>query len=144
MASDADIAPGGPARPTRVLVVDDHVLFAEMLCKAISSEPTFECVGRAQSASDAYEMVAELRPDVVTMDLQMPEVDGIAATAELMALDPDLLVLILTAHAVGSRMNEVRESGAVGVVLKDGSLATVIGAIGGARHGTFQLAPGII
>ncbi len=135
---------GRGADPIRVLVVDDHPVFAEMLSRAISSDPALECVGHAQSASHAYDMVAELRPDVVTMDLQMPEIDGIAATTHLMARQPDLLILILTAHAVGARMDAVRESGAVGVVLKDGALATILGAIGGARRGTFQLAPGII
>jgi DNA-binding NarL/FixJ family response regulator len=144
MSGNADVAPGGTARPTRVLVVDDHPVFAEMLSMAISSDPLYECVGHAQSAAEAYWLVAQHSPDVVTMDLQMPEVDGIAATAHLMAHHPDLLILILTAHAVGSRMNEVRESGAVGVVIKDGSLATILGAIGSARHGTFQLAPSII
>lgn len=136
-------ATSGATGTTRVLVVDDHQFFAEMLCRAISSEPSLECVGRAESASDAYPLVAELRPDVVTMDLQMPQVDGIAATAHLMARHPNLRILILTADAVKGRMSAVRECGAVGVVLKDGSLATILGAIGGARHGTFQLAPGI-
>ena len=139
----SNATPEGSMGPTRVLVVDDHQVFAEMLCMAISSEPSMECVGRAESASDAYQLVAELRPDVVTMDLQMPQVDGIAATTHLMARHPDLRILILTAHQVRGRMSAVQESGAVGVVLKDGSLATILGAIGGARHGTFQLAPGI-
>ena len=144
MTGQVSAVPGVAPNLTRVLVVDDHLVFAEMLSRAISSEPAFNCVGHAQSAALAYAMVGELRPDVVTMDLQMPQVDGIEATAHLMARYPDLRILILTAHAVGSRMSEVREAGAVGVVLKDGSLATILRAIGTARHGTFQLAPSII
>ena len=136
-------ASGRGVEPIRVLVVDDHPVFAEMLSMAISSDPTFDCVGHAQSAFDAYAMVAELRPEVVTMDLQMPQVDGIAATAHLMAHHPDLLILILTSHSLRGRMDAVRESGAVGVIPKDGSMGTILTAIGSARRDTFQLAPGI-
>jgi DNA-binding NarL/FixJ family response regulator len=132
-----------PPDTVRVLVVDDHVQFAQMLCQAISSEPGFDCLGPVHNATDAYRLAAEVRPHVVIMDLQMPGIDGIAATAHLTALYPDLLVVFLTAHAVNGRMDEARRSGAAGLIMKDGSLATVLGAIHGARRGAFEIFPAV-
>jgi DNA-binding NarL/FixJ family response regulator len=131
--------PDGTTSRLRVLVVDDHPKFAEMLSHAIAAEPEFDCVGHVQSAAEAYRVVEEQHPDVVTMDLHMPNVDGIAATAYLTGRHPDLLVLVLTAHRVNGRMNEVRDSGAVGLILKDASLATVFRAIRSGRRGAFEL-----
>lgn len=135
MSSHSD----GASDRLRVLVVDDHVVFAEMLSQAIAAEPEFDCLGHVQTAADAYRVVEEQQPHVVTMDLHMPRIDGITATAYLTERHPNLLVLVLTAHSVGGRLDEVRNAGAVGVILKDGSLGTVLGAIRSARHGAFDL-----
>ena len=137
-------APEAPGRPRRVLVVDDHVVFAELLSMAFDAEPGLECVGHAQSAEAAYRLVEELHPDVVTMDLQLPETDGLTATAHLVEQHPDLLVLILTAHAARGLVARVADSGAVGVVPKDGSVANVLSAIRSARRGVLLLPPDLV
>src|SRR6187551_3282629 len=88
-----------PEERTRVLVVDDHRTFAELLARALDAECDIECVGHAQDSGQAIAAVERLRPDVVLMDVHLPDRDGIYTTAELVREHPDLKVLILTAHA---------------------------------------------
>ena len=71
------------AAPLRVMVVDDHQTFADLLSLALSSEPDLQCIGTAGSAAEAVAMAAELRPDIVVMDIEMPRQDGLAATRRL-------------------------------------------------------------
>jgi DNA-binding NarL/FixJ family response regulator len=105
--SDVDVV-------TRVLVVDDHRTFAELLSRALDAEGDLKCVGYAKDAAEARELVAELHPDIVLMDLEMPDQDGISATAELVRKHPDLKVLILTAHAGEREMARAGAAGASG------------------------------
>ena len=88
-----------PVGRTSVLVVDDHRTFAELLARALDAESDLECVGHAQDSGEALDAVERLRPDVVLMDVHLPDRDGICTTAELVRDHPDLKVLILTAHA---------------------------------------------
>jgi DNA-binding NarL/FixJ family response regulator len=81
-----------------VLVVDDHKTFADLLSLALSSEPDLDCVGTAGSAAEAVAMAAELKPDIVVMDIEMPRQDGLAATRRLREVVPDLVIVVVTAH----------------------------------------------
>lgn len=133
-----------PAEPvartrTRVLVVDDHRTFAELLSRALDAEPDLECVGHAQNAMQAVEAVARLAPDIVLMDLRLPDQDGIATAAELTARDPDIKVLILTAHASPAELTRAGAAGASGFLAKDGSLDDVLDALRTAHRGSLVL-----
>ena len=88
--------------------------------------------------------VPALQPDVVIMDLQLPDRDGISTTADLMRSHPDLKVLILTAHAGPSEMARAGAAGASGFLTKDGALTDVLDALRGARRGSLILPPSVI
>ena len=81
-----------------IVVVDDHKVFAELLAMALTREPDLLCVGHAQTVEEGMALVESLRPDIVIMDVQLGDGDGIAATAELSERFPDLRVVVLTAH----------------------------------------------
>src|SRR5712675_122397 len=81
-----------------VLVVD-HLTFAELLALALDADPSLKYLGHARTAKEAVEFVTRYRPDVVLMDVQLPDVDGITTTERLLAEYPDLRVVVLTAHA---------------------------------------------
>ncbi len=143
MTADAD-EPDGEARVTRVLVVDDHRTFAELLSRALDAEPDLTCVGYAQDSAEAVQLVPELAPDIVIMDLQLPDRDGITTTAELMRTHPDLKVLILTAHAGPNEMARAGAAGASGFLTKDGALTDVLDALRSARRGSLILPPSVL
>src|SRR5690242_21866699 len=89
---------GESPSPLRVMVVDDHQTFADLLSLALSSEPDLECIGTAGSAAEAVAVAAELRPDVVVMDIEMPRQDGLAATRRLREVLPTVVIVVVTAH----------------------------------------------
>jgi DNA-binding NarL/FixJ family response regulator len=129
---------------TRVLVVDDHRTFAELLSRALDAEPDLSCVGYAADAAEARELVVQLQPDIVLMDLEMPDQDGISATSELIRQHANLKVLILTAHAGEREMARAGAAGASGFLAKDGSLTDVLDALRNARRGSLILPPSVV
>ena len=143
------VLPEGSQVPTsaermRVLVVDDHQTFAELLSRALDAESDLECVGHAQDSSEALAAVARLHPDVVLMDVHLPDRDGIRTTAELVRRHPDLKILILTAHASLADIERAATSGACGFLAKDGSLADVLHGLRTARRGSLILPDGLL
>lgn len=132
------------AAPMRVLVVDDHRTFAELLSLALDAEPDLECVGHAQTSAEALECAARLRPDVILMDLRLPDQDGISTTAELTSRDPDVKVLILTAHATSAEFSRAAAAGASGFLAKDGALTEVLTALRTAHRGSLVLPPTVV
>jgi DNA-binding NarL/FixJ family response regulator len=135
---------GPPATPTRVLVVDDHRTFAELLARALDAEPDLTCVGHSLNAEDGISAAIRLAPDIVLMDLQLPDRDGISATSELTSRDPELKVLILTAHASPIEMTRAGTAGASGFLAKDGSLDDVLSALRTARRGSLILPAAVL
>jgi DNA-binding NarL/FixJ family response regulator len=128
----------------RVLVVDDHVVFAELLSMALDSEPDLACVGHAQTVSEAIRLADLLQPDLVTMDVQLPDGDGITATSTLRARHPELRVVILTAHAEQHLVSRAADAGASGILPKDGSVADILAAVRSARSGSLIVPPGLL
>lgn len=124
---------------SRVLVVDDHQTFAELLAQALDAEADLDCVGYARNAAEARVAVRQLAPDIVLMDLRLPDMDGISATADLRRDYPDLTVLILTAHAGPAELTRAGLAGASGFLAKDGSLSDVLDALRSARAGSLVL-----
>lgn len=108
------------ARHIRVLIADDSLVAREMLSQILSSDPHIEVVGQACDGDEAVKMVAELKPDLVTMDIHMPGLDGLAATEQIMAYNPTpILVVSSSVYAEGmGRAFDALELGALEVIKK--------------------------
>lgn len=117
------------ARAARVLVVDDQTLFRTGLASLLAGDERVEVVGQAADGADAVEQAGRLKPDVVLMDVKMPNVDGIEATRQIVQAVPGVHVLILTTFETDSQVIQALKAGASGYVLKDSSIAAIISSI---------------
>ena len=113
----------------RVLIADDHLLFAEALEAILGSEPELEVVGRAADGREALALVRSLEPDVVLMDISMPVMDGFEAAAEIAKLARKPAVLMLSGSNASQDIDRARRSGASGYVTKDAIAARLVAAI---------------
>lgn len=127
----------------RVLLADDQALFREALRTLISLQPDLEVVGEAANGKEALSMAATLHPNVVLMDLQMPIVNGVAATRQLHAEQPDCRVIALTTFDEDEYVFECLRAGAVGYLLKDAPSETLFAAIRAAARGESFLQPSV-
>jgi DNA-binding NarL/FixJ family response regulator len=114
---------------TRVLLVDDHPLFLDGVRAALASTPGLEVVGEAHSVAEAHVAAAEHRPDVVLMDLNLPDGSGIDATRDLLAAHPDLHVLVITMSAEDDAVVAAMRNGARGYVVKGAGRADLVQAV---------------
>jgi two-component system response regulator NreC len=112
--------------PVRVLVVDDHPAFREALSSALDLVPDIEVAGQAGGGIAALTEAEQLDPDIVIMDLSMPDLSGIEAMRRIHELRPDLPVVILTAHADDGVEREAREAGASGFLAKGTGLRDLV------------------
>jgi DNA-binding NarL/FixJ family response regulator len=110
----------------RVLVVDDHPAFRRALTSALRMVDDIEVAGEADGGIDATVQAAEIQPDLVIMDLSMPDLSGIDAMKVIHRSDPDLPVVILTAHADPGIEREAREAGASGFLAKGSALEDLV------------------
>ncbi|MFD0201938.1 MULTISPECIES: response regulator [Saccharothrix] len=129
--------------PVRVLIVDDQALFREALATLLEVQPGIEVVGEAGDGEQAVRLCAELRPDVVLMDLRMPVLDGIAATDRLRVEQPGVRVLALTTFDDDADVFAAVRAGALGYLLKDVSSARLVEALVAARRGESVLQPSV-
>jgi len=113
----------------RVLIADDHVLFAEALQAILGGDRRFEVVGLARDGAQAVELAESAKPDVVLMDISMPVKDGFEATHELLERRPGLSVLMLTGSDSRSDVDRARIAGAAGYVTKDKIASELIDAV---------------
>jgi len=113
----------------RVLIADDHRLFAEALEVILSGDSRISVVGRAADGEEAVRLAQELRPDVVLMDISMPVKDGIEAAREIHATNSDASILMLTGSNSRSDVDGARRAGAAGYVTKDRIASELIDAI---------------
>ncbi len=104
--------------PLRVLIADDHPIVREGLRAVLAALPDFELVGAAASGREAVDLAARCRPDVIVMDLHMPELDGVAATRQVLAARPQVAVLILTMYDDDEMLAGALGAGARGYLLK--------------------------
>jgi two-component system, NarL family, nitrate/nitrite response regulator NarL len=116
-------------QPIRVLIVDDHRLFAEALEAILAAESRIEIVGRARNGAEALEMVLDLNPDVVLMDISMPVMDGVEATRRIRDARPEACVLMLTGSNAVADVDRSRDAGAAGYVTKDRIASEPVDAI---------------
>ena len=116
----------------RLVIADDHALFRRGLCETIDAEQDMQVVAEAADGEEVVRLTRELRPhglDLVLMDLEMPRLDGIAATRQLLAGDPDLSVVILTVSTLDSDLFEAARLGAVGFLSKRLSGPAIVRAL---------------
>lgn len=125
----------------RVLLVDDHNVVRSGLSAFLTAFDDLNLVGEANNGREAVKKAAELSPDVVLMDLVMPEMDGAEATAEILERDPDLKVIALTSFKEKDLIERVMEAGAIGYLLKNVGADELAQAIRDAVEGKPTLAP---
>jgi DNA-binding NarL/FixJ family response regulator len=130
-------------RRVRVLIADDHPVVRTGLWGMLDGQQDFEVVGEAQNGEEAMEMTERLNPDVVLMDLRMPDLDGVAATARIRERHPQARVLVLTTSDSGADILRAVEAGATGYVLKDAPREELYEAIRLAAQGKPLLAPDV-
>lgn len=115
--------------PVRIVVVDDQTLFRSGLARLLDEDPRIEVIGQAENGASAVEVVGKLQPDVVLMDVKMPEVDGIEATRRILAESPGVRVLILTTFDADNSIIQALKAGAAGYVLKDSEADAIVSSI---------------
>ena len=125
----------------RVLVVDDHVIVRDGLAQVLASADDIELVGTAANGLEALAAVATLQPDVVLMDLSMPEMDGVSATSRIAADNPGVRVLVLTSFSDQSRIMNALKAGADGYLLKHAEPHEIVSAIRSVHEGGSPLDP---
>ncbi len=128
----------------RVLLADDQALFREALTTLLEVQPGIQVVGEAANGEEAVRASAAARPDVVLMDLRMPVLDGIAATARLRTEQPDVRVIALTTFDDDEDVLAALRAGAVGYLLKDVSAARLVEALVAAARGETVLQPSVV
>lgn len=116
-------------RAIRTLVVDDQTLFRTGLTSLLSEDERVEVVGQAVDGADALKQAAKVKPDVVLMDIRMPNMDGIEATRQIIESVPGTKVLVLTTFETDSQVIQALKAGASGYVLKDSSAAAIVSSI---------------
>jgi DNA-binding NarL/FixJ family response regulator len=114
---------------TRLLICDDHAMFRQGLRSILETEEGFRVIGEAANGREAVRYALETRPDVVLMDIQMPELDGVAATKAILGEQPDIRVIILTMYRQDRYVFEAIKAGARGYLLKDADANDLINAI---------------
>ena len=116
----------------RLLVVDDHDLFRAGLASLLTAEAGIEVVGQASGGKMGVRLAAELRPDVVLMDVRMPDISGPEATRQIVERDPSIRVLALTVSSDDADVSAVLQAGAVGFLSKDTPIDSLVVAVNAA------------
>ncbi|MBB4915251.1 response regulator [Streptosporangium saharense] len=127
----------------RVLVVDDQAVVREGLVLLLGLLPDIEVVGSAPDGREALRLVAELRPDVVLMDLRMPRMDGVEATREIRAAFPATQVVVLTTYSDDESVFAALRAGARGFLTKSADAEEIARAVAAVVNGDAQLDPGV-
>ncbi|MBB4914563.1 response regulator [Streptosporangium saharense] len=127
----------------RLMIVDDHPVVREGLRGMLEAAPEISVVGEAASGDEAVARAVRLRPDVVLMDLRMPDGDGVSATSRILAALPRTRVVVLTTYETDQDILRAVEAGAAGYLLKDTSRADLLSAIASAARGETVLSPSV-
>jgi DNA-binding NarL/FixJ family response regulator len=113
----------------RILIVDDHAALMRVLVQTLAMESGIEVVGQAQNGREAVEMAAELEPDVILMDVVMPDLNGIEATRQILERDPEIGIIGFSVHSADFYVRDMLEAGARAYILKDNDIGELLSAI---------------
>jgi DNA-binding NarL/FixJ family response regulator len=127
----------------RVLLADDHALVRRGFRMILSSQPDFEIIGEAGNGREALEFALQQKPDVVVMDVAMPELNGIEATRRISEALPRTRVLALSMHKDAVYVREILRAGARGYLLKDSSDTDLLSAVRAVANGDGYISPGV-
>jgi DNA-binding NarL/FixJ family response regulator len=127
----------------KILLADDHALVRHGFRMILAAQPDMEIAGEAGNGREAVELAQKLKPDVVVMDVAMPELNGIEATRRLIELSPRTRVLALSMHKDAVYVREILRAGARGYLLKDSADADLIAAVRAVAKGEGYLSPGV-
>ena len=131
-------------KKTRILICDDHTLFVEGIKAMLRNESSLEIVGEARDGRQAVDLVKELKPDLLLMDVSMPDMNGFDATQRVHELDPNIKVLILTMHDEEELVARCLEAGAAGYIIKDAPASQLLYAIEMVKKGERYLSPVVL
>jgi DNA-binding NarL/FixJ family response regulator len=127
----------------RVLLADDHALFREGLASIIASQVDMEVVGEAENGLEAVAKARELKPDLILMDIQMPQLNGLEATRQIMLELPQTAIVILTVQEEPEKLFQAIQNGARGYLLKSMRSAEMIALLRGVAAGEAPIAPAV-
>jgi two-component system response regulator NreC len=127
----------------RILLADDHAIVRQGLSKSLQMEDDMEVVGQAKNGLSAIELVKELTPDVVVMDISMPDINGMDATREILRDFPNVKIIALSMHSAKKFVKEMFKAGASGYLLKDCNFDELLYAIRTVISGKSYLSPEI-
>lgn len=127
----------------RTLIVDDHPLVRDGLIARLNRSDEVEVIGEASDGHEALQLVKELNPDVVLMDINMPNLNGISATESILDVYPNILILVLSMHDDREYVTSVIDAGARGYVLKSASAEEMFNAIKAVYSGGIYYSPAI-
>jgi two-component system, NarL family, response regulator LiaR len=130
-----------PANPIRVMLVDDHTMVRRGLATFLKVFNDLQLAGEAESGEAAIKLCGELQPDVILMDMVMPDMDGATATRTIRQQFPQVQVIVLTSFKEGELIKNALEAGAIGYLLKDVSADELVRAIRAAYSGRATLSP---
>jgi DNA-binding NarL/FixJ family response regulator len=125
----------------RILVADDHPIVRDGLIAVLSTQPDFEVVGDAATGPQTIQKVIDLRPDVLLLDLEMPDLDGVETLKRLRAQNPDLRAIVFTAFDTDDRILQAVQAGAQGYLLKGVPRDEIFGAVRAVHAGGALLQP---
>jgi len=131
------------SRKLRILLADDHGVVRQGFRRILEAQPDMEIVGEAGNGREAVELAAQLTPDLIVMDVAMPELNGIEATRRLKEESPRTRVLALSMHKDAVYVREILRAGAHGYLLKDAIDADLVAAVRAVANGEGYLSPGV-
>jgi DNA-binding NarL/FixJ family response regulator len=127
--------------PFRILVADDHEVVRRGLCALLRNQPEWEVCGEAGDGREAVEKALVLRPEVVILDIGMPNLNGLEATRQILKANPQVKVLILTLHDSDRVVQEVLDAGARGFLLKTDAVRDLVAAVEALRRNKIYFTP---
>ncbi|MGD8753730.1 MAG: response regulator transcription factor [Anaerolineales bacterium] len=129
--------------PVRILIVDDHTLFREGVRAILKAVSDFEIVGEAATGEEAIDKVSTLKPDIILMDIQMPDINGVEATIKILKEHPEMGIIILTMLEDDDSLFSALRAGARGYVLKGADKAEMVKSIRAVANGEALFGPAI-
>lgn len=138
-----DSRSGGMGQKIRILLADDHAVVRQGLGRILAAEPDMEIIAEAANGREAVERAEDLKPDVVVMDVAMPEVNGIEATRALMASSPQIKILAVSMHKEAVYVREILRAGARGYLIKDAQDQDLVEAVRALWQGKGYISPAI-